>query len=193
MPSEKRSYSVLVVSGKKQDCDFISAMLQSFEYRPVDIALSAGEARRKLSRCSYDIMIIDSPLPDEFGHDFAIDAASKSRSGVMLMVKKEIFGRVCVKVEDYGILTVPKPISKSDFYIALKLVTSTSARLLKEEKKAESLQEKIEEIRLVNRAKYILMDKKGMTEPEAHRFIEKSAMDTRSSKRDIARDIIDNE
>ena len=48
----------------------------------------------------------------------------------------------------------------------------------------------MEEIRLVNRAKWILIEQLKMTEAEAHRFIEKQAMDRCSAKREIALGII---
>ena len=52
------------------------------------------------------------------------------------------------------------------------------------------LKEKMEEIRIVNRAKMLLMQVKGMTEAEAHRYIEKEAMDTGAKKIAIAELII---
>lgn len=57
-------------------------------------------------------------------------------------------------------------------------------------KKQDTVDEKIEEIRIVNRAKWLLIDHSRMTEPEAHRFIEKKAMDDRVSKKDVALRII---
>ena len=53
------------------------------------------------------------------------------------------------------------------------------------------MEEKIAEIRLVNKAKWLLIDKLGMAEPDAHRLIEKRAMDTRTPKREVAQEIID--
>ena len=52
------------------------------------------------------------------------------------------------------------------------------------------MEEKIEEIRLVNRAKWLLIECLGMTEPEAHRYIEKQSMDQRISKREAAEAVI---
>jgi response regulator NasT len=104
-----------------------------------------------------------------------------------------LFETTCSKAENAGILTLAKPVSRRDFNTALKLITATSARLLNEEKKARKLQEKLEEIKLVNRAKFILIEKHKMTESEAHRFIEKDAMDSRRSKAQVAKEIIDKE
>ena len=57
-------------------------------------------------------------------------------------------------------------------------------------RKAESLEEKMEEIRLVNRAKWLLIEQLKMTEPDAHRYIEKTAMDRCVTKRTVAETII---
>ena len=135
MPPEKRCFSVLVVSGRKQNTALLSAMLDSSVYRPVDSALSAGEAKRKMLSNTYDILIIDPPLPDEFGSDFAVDATASSHSGIMITVRSDLYESTCAKVENAGVLTVAKPVSKRDFQTALKLITATSARLLNVEKK----------------------------------------------------------
>ncbi len=193
MPQEKRVYSVLVVSGKEQSAKLLSAMLLSCGYRQQDTVSSANEAKRRLLRSRYDIVIIDSPLPDEFGSDFAEDIAFESRAGIMLIVKGEVYERVCRKVEDSGVLTVSKPVTNQNFYTAVKLVTATSARLLNDEKKMLKLQDKLEEIKLVNRAKFILIEKRKMTEAEAHRYIEKEAMDSRRTRSQVAKEITDSE
>jgi len=58
------------------------------------------------------------------------------------------------------------------------------------EKKAVTLQEKMEEIRLVNRAKWLLIEELKMTEQEAHRYIEKQAMDRCVTRRAVAEQIL---
>ena len=63
-------------------------------------------------------------------------------------------------------------------------------RLRRKEKKAISIEEKMEEIRLINRAKWLLISELKMDEPEAHRYIEKQAMDRCVSRREVAVEII---
>ena len=53
-----------------------------------------------------------------------------------------------------------------------------------------TIEEKMEEIRLVNRAKWLLIECLSMTEADAHRYIEKTAMDTGSKRREVAESII---
>lgn len=60
----------------------------------------------------------------------------------------------------------------------------------KSEKKALSIEEKMEEIRIVNRAKWLLISELKMDEQGAHRYIEKQVMDRCISKRIVAEEII---
>ena len=60
----------------------------------------------------------------------------------------------------------------------------------KSEKKALSIEEKMEEIRIVNRAKWLLISELKMDEQGAHRYIEKQAMDRCILKRIVAEEII---
>ena len=85
---------------------------------------------------------------------------------------------------------MPKPMSKPWVSMALAWMASSKERLKKSEKKTTSIEEKMEEIRTVNRAKWLLIRELKMEEPEAHRFIEKQAMDQCVSKKSVALDII---
>ena len=90
----------------------------------------------------------------------------------------------------HGVFTLPKPTSKVIMSQALGWLASARERLRKLEKKTLSVEERMEEIRIVNRAKILLVSELHMTEPEAHRYIEKHAMDTCVPKREIAERII---
>ena len=59
------------------------------------------------------------------------------------------------------------------------------------EKKAGKAENKLEEIRIVNKAKWFLIDNEDMTESEAHKYIEKQAMDAGITKQQVAQIIID--
>ena len=73
---------------------------------------------------------------------------------------------------------------------ALYWLSSARELLRKFEKKTVSIEEKMEEIRLVNRAKWLLINELKRSEPDAHRYIEKQAMDRCVSKKDVACEII---
>lgn len=189
MATGKMKYRVLVAGSGDKIFDYISEMLPKSGYEPILRAGDAGEVRRMLLDTPVDIVIINTPLTDEFGTELALDLA-ESAMGVMLLVKSELYDQVTYKVEDSGVLTLGKPMTRQGFYSAVKLLSAMSARLAKMEKKNRTLQEKMTDIRIVNRAKWLLIEHHHMKEEDAHYFIEKQAMDMRLSRREVAENII---
>lgn len=182
-------YRVLVAGSGDNIYDYIAASLPADTYEPLLRAGDAGQVRRMLLSSPVDIVIINTPLTDEFGTELALDL-SEGTTGVLLLVKTELYDQVCCKVEDAGVLTLAKPMTRQSFYGAVKVLTALSARLQKMEKRNRTLQEKMTDIRTVNRAKWLLIEHHHMTEQDAHYYIEKQAMDTRMSRREIAESII---
>ena len=189
MATEKRKYRVLVADSCDKIYEYISHSLPRGDYDPIVKAGDAGEVRRMMLDTPADIVIINTPLRDEFGTELAIDLA-EGTAGVLLLVKNELYDQVCYKAEDNGVLTLSKPTSRQGFYSAVKLLTAMTARLSRLEKVNHTLQEKMADIRVVNRAKWLLIEHHHMKEQDAHYFIEKQAMDTRLSRREVAENII---
>ena len=152
-------------------------------------AASVGEIRRLALESTMDLVVLNTPLKDEFGTRLALDLADYNIA-VLLMVQGDVFDQVCYKVEDYGVLTLAKPVSRQSFYTAVKLLTAMRAKMLRMEKKNQALQEKMQDIRTINRAKWLLITNLQMTEDEAHYHIEKKAMNSRLSRREAAEEII---
>ena len=180
--TDKRTFSVLVVSSGEKFNLALKDVLTPDRFDTVQIESSVGAARRRLIDSSYDIIIVNSPLQDEFGADFALDMARDSGSGVLLCVKSEFFDEISDKVSDYGILTVAKPTTRQTLNQSLRLLCATNERLHKIRKENASFEEKIREIKLTNRAKLLLMENLSMSENEAHKYIEREAMNTRHTK-----------
>ena len=101
-------------------------------------------------------------------------------------VRNDQFDDIYAKVVSYGVLTLSKPTNMQMVAQNLRILCATRERMRQMEAKQATVEEKIEEIRLVNRAKWLLIECLGMTEPEAHRYIEKQSMDQRLSKREVA-------
>ncbi len=183
--------NALIISGSEKGSDIIEDILKNtLGTTRLFSTKNGSEARRMLIEDSFDIIIVNTPLTDEFGHELALYASSNTMSGIILIVKSDIYDDVCDKVEDYGIVVLSKPLGRQSFYSAVKLVFATQKRLHILEKENMKLQKKIEEIRLVDRAKCALIQYLNMTEATAHRYIEKQAMDTRRTKSAIAKDIL---
>ena len=138
----------------------------------------------------YDVILISAPLPDEFGARLAQHAAEHTGAGVLMMVKSEYYSDVSEQLTPCGVLTLQKPTSPQMMLQCMELLCATRERLRRMEQKSASIEDKMAEIRLVNRAKWALIEKRGLTEQEAHRFIEKAAMDRCVPKRVIAEEIL---
>ena len=191
MGLKERVYSVLVVSASKNFNDALQPLLPESQYGPVKYVASVSLAKRMLADRPYDYVIVNSPLPDDAGVRFAIDTSNSKETVVLLLVRSELHEDVYERVFEHGVFTLPKPTSKPLINLALGWMASARERLRRSEKKTLSIEEKIGEIRLVNRAKWLLIDNLQMTEPEAHRCIEKQAMNRCISKRVVAQEIID--
>ena len=139
----------------------------------------------------FDILLINAPLPDDLGMRLAIDTCDSSTAGVLLLVKSELYNDVYAQAVPYGVMTLPKPTSLQMMAQSLRVLCATRERLRKMEERQATVEEKIREIRLLNRAKWHLIESRGMTEAEAHRHIEKQAMDLRLSKGEAAQRILD--
>lgn len=192
MNLQEHVYSVLVVSRTNSFNKSIANMLPPSKYAPVVFSSGVSEARRHTADRSFDFIIINAPLPDEDGIGFSIDCCLSQTAVVLLFVGGDIYEKVRSKVVRHGVFILPKPTSGSTVKQALCWMESARERLRKLEKKTLSITDRMEEIRLVNRAKWLLISELNMTEPEAHHYIEKSAMDNCVSKRTVAEGIIKN-
>ena len=184
-----RSYSVLLVCGEGQFDIKVSSYLPYNEYYPVRKIHSLSEARRELLERSFDIVLVNWPSDAE-GKKLALEAAEKGKSAVLLMADRSHYDDIYFDVVSFGVFCIPKQINGAEFAGAMRMVCSGVEKVLGEKKKQLSVSDKMAEIRLVNKAKWALIEKKGMSEDEAHKYVEKYAMDQRISKKEAAERIL---
>lgn len=182
--------SALIVSYSEKSASYLTEMLTAASVTDITTISNAGEARRMLIERDFSLCIVNAPLPDEFGEGFARDIASKGICQTILIVKAELFDEISNRVEDYGVITIAKPINKALFWNALKLVSVMSKKFQAIQNENKKLLQKIEDIRIIDRAKLILVSHLSITESEAHRYIEKQAMDMRLTRRKVAEEIL---
>ncbi|MDD4851159.1 MAG: ANTAR domain-containing protein [Gemmiger sp.] len=181
----------LIVSAGTNANEYLAKHIQELGYaRPVIVA-SGGEARRQLGDKAFEVVIINTPLPDEFGHELGTFAVEKSQAGVVLLAKSGTADQIAGKLQDYGVLVLGKPFSALQFRQVVQIAASCYRRLATLQAENNRLVDKICQLRLVDRAKCHLIEKEGLTEAEAHRRIEKEAMDTRRSRGEVAQAILE--
>lgn len=181
---------VLVVSSSKDQGEALAQMLKKKRYERILLVASGAQARRQVQENVYRLIIINGPLSDETGETLALDLAGSSPSGIMLLVKREWAEEVRSQVQSSGVFVLEKPIGRDFFDQALNLLEAYRQKLVGLEQKNLVLMQKIQDIRLVNQAKIALIRHLDLTEDQAHKFIEKQAMNRRVSKRDVAKGIL---
>lgn len=182
--------SVLILSNTNTTLGIISDLLNSQPFSRIVTAQNCAEARRDLISDQFDLIIVDSPLPDEFGDDFSLYAAEQTDAGIILIVNNDKVYDISPDIEDSGVFVLPKPVTPEFFYQAVKLLIASRKRVQVLENENVKLQKKIDEIRLIDRAKCILIQYLQMTEPQAHKYIEKQAMNLRQSRLQTAESIL---
>ncbi|MGN0730584.1 MAG: ANTAR domain-containing response regulator [Treponema sp.] len=182
----QETHSVLVVTREEKISSLINSMLVPPAFETV-IIKDFNEARRVCSERNYNIVIVD--FADGEGTDFAIDI-SDSASTILLLAPVQFFDQISYKVESYGILTITSTFDQFYFYNMIKIALAVQYKVQVLSSQTTKLKVKMEEIRLINRAKMILMQNLNMTEQDAHRYIEKEAMDRCIKKIAVAEQVI---
>jgi len=182
--------SALIISYSEKSVSYLTEVLTEAAVSNITTVSNAGEARRLLIEQDFDLCIINAPLPDEFGEKLACNIAAKGISEVILIVKADLYEEISAKTEDFGVITISKPIHKTFLWNAIKMAQVFHKKVRAVQNENKKLLQKIEDIRIIDRAKCILISHLSMSEPEAHRYIEKQAMDMRLTRRKVAEQIL---
>ncbi len=181
----------LIASAGSSANEYLARHMTELGYpRPVMVA-SGGEARRRLDGQDFTVVVINSPLPDEFGHELGLFAAEKTAAGVLFLAKAQTAAEMAGQLQEFGVLVLGKPFSAAQFRQAVQMAASCRRRLAPLQAENARLLERIAQLRLVDRAKCALIEHRGLTEAEAHRLIEKTAMDTRRSRGEVAQALLE--
>ena len=182
---------VLIVTASPKFPEVLRACLPPAQFQPLLSTASPGEAKRMLLSSGFDLLVIDEPRGRESGVKLAMDIASQHASmGILLLVRSELFDQASARAEEKGIVTLPKPTTRQTIYTAAKMLTALRNKLLAAQRETLDLRDRMEEIRIVNKAKWFLIENRQMSEPEAHRYIEKAAMDRCVRRKEIAEEIL---
>ncbi len=117
------------------------------------------------------------------GASAAVDAAERSSAAILLLTDDAALPRRCIRA---GVMTA----HPDELAVVLPSLLATAERLRTLRDKTSSLQQRLDDSRIVARAKLLLISRLGMSEGDAHRYIEKTAMDSCLPRRDVAECII---
>ena len=150
-----------------------------------------GQSAVNLARTTdIDLAILDIKMPEMDGLDAAKIITEEKICPVVLLTaysQQDLIERA-KEAGVFGYLV--KPFKEADLLPAIEIAISRYREMQTLEEEISNLQERIETRKLVDRAKGILMDKRGMKETEAFRWIQTQSMNARKSMKEVAEAII---
>ena len=119
----------LIVSAGASSNEYIAARLAEMGYaRPV-ILPSGAEARRRMPDADFDLIVVNAPLPDEFGHELCMDAVASTDAGVVFLVKAAQAEQLLAPLNEQGVLLLSKPFSNTLFVQVMHMAAASNHRL----------------------------------------------------------------
>ena len=169
----------------------LAEMLREEGYEIVGEAGDGQEAVDLAVSLKPDLVIMDVKMPRRDGIDAASEIAAKRIAPIVILTafsQRDLVERA----RDAGAMAyLVKPFSKSDLLPAIEMAVSRFGELSMLEAEVADLTERLETRKAVERAKSLLMEQLSLSEPEAFRWIQKTAMDLRLSMRQVAEGVVE--
>lgn len=150
-----------------------------------------GLTVRAIDLSGFDLIFLSIPLADESGVELLSELREKTPVPLFALVKKELAPSLRKRTESLGVYVIPKPLFKGALeqaraFAELNLRNETALR-----GEVAALTKRLAEQKLVERAKLLLVEQ-GMTEAQAHRRLQQTAMNRRITQADAAAEIVEN-
>ncbi|MFV0428814.1 MAG: ANTAR domain-containing response regulator [Arachnia sp.] len=165
-------------------------LLREEGYTVVGEAADGEEAVKLARELKPDLVIMDVKMPKMDGIS-AAETIAEERIAPIVMLTAFSQRDLVERARDAGAMAyVVKPFDASDVIPAIEIAVARFAEIQAIEDELASLEERLESRKIIDQAKGMLQEGLGLTEPEAFRWIQKTAMDLRKSMRDVAEGVI---
>ncbi|EKF23733.1 putative transcriptional regulatory protein pdtaR [Mycolicibacterium hassiacum DSM 44199] len=169
----------------------LAEMLREEGYEIVGEAGDGQEAVELAESLRPDLVIMDVKMPRRDGIDAAQEIASERIAPIVILTafsQRELVERA----RDAGAMAyLVKPFNINDLVPAIELAVSRFAEITALEQEVATLADRLETRKLIERAKGLLQVKHGMTEPEAFKWIQRAAMDRRTTMKRVAEVVLE--
>lgn len=162
-------------------------------YEVVGEASDGAEALALVRETNPDVVILDVMMPGVDGLTAAREIMTDRLAAVVILTAYSQRDLV-EQARDAGAMAyLVKPYQREELVPAIELAVARFRELEVLSKEAESLSERLETRKIIDRAKGKLQDGEGMTEQAAFRFLQQTAMSQRTSMKHIAQAVLDGE
>lgn len=138
----------------------------------------------------YDAVVVSVPLRSEFGLEYVARTAKSTEAPIIVLARADIAEDIQRRIRFTGAFVLPKPFTKSGLIQTVRMAVIAKENMNRLEREKTELQGKLDDSRVINRAKCCLIQYLNLTEEQAHKHIQKMAMDTRRTQRGVAEDIL---
>jgi response regulator NasT len=182
-------YRILLAVAEKTDCDELLCVLNRLGYNVVAIATEARTALRLAFDIQPDAMIVDPAIPDHGGTGI-IDLLEEHRlTAVIFYARSEALIAAQAK-KNWVFAYLLAPVDEGAVALSVEVAVANFQRLIALEEENRRLKRDLSSRRLIEQAKGLLVEKKGLSEREAYHYLQRLSMDRRQSMTKIAREII---
>ncbi|HET7351659.1 MAG TPA: response regulator [Marmoricola sp.] len=168
----------------------LAEMLEEEGYDVVGQAEDGERAVALAEELRPDLVILDIKMPRLDGIAAAEQVARQRIAPVVILTafsQRDLVERA----RDAGAMAyLVKPFSKAELVPAIEMAVSRFAELRQLESEVSGLEEQLATRKAVDRAKGVLQERMGLSEPESFRWIQKTAMDLRRSMREVAEGVV---
>lgn len=190
MNSSLHTVSALLVSASEAQTKRIGALLARARIVPFEHADSVRQALDLFDAGGIDGVLIAEPVTGSSGQELALQLKKRRCMAVLLLAEPTHADAAAALLEQSGVLVLPNDAPEALIVQTIRLLAAVRIQLEQMQHKTEKLEAKVADIRIINRAKLLLVQHLQMTETEAHKYIEKQAMNTSKPRRTIAENII---
>jgi two-component system, response regulator PdtaR len=185
-----RSRRVLIAEDEALIRLDLKEMLQEEGYEVVGEA-GDGQTAVELAESEHpDLVILDVQMPRLDGLS-AAERIAEARVAPVVILTAFSQRELVERARDAGAMAyLVKPFGKSDLVPAIEMAVSRFAEIVALEAEVDDLQQRLESRKVVERAKGVLQAEHGMTEPQAFRWIQTTAMDRRMTMRAVAESVL---
>ena len=182
-----RENDIVIFSQKNDTSDKLCSAADDAGFGKITV--SDGVNSSALLCSSPSLVIVNAPLEKEFGLDLAVSASGYG-CGVIVTAPQKLCTDIAAKIGKRDIFILPKPVNNATLLQVFRFVmlSKANSNVLKTEK--EQLETKLRDMKLIDRAKCVLVQYLRIPEAEAHRQIQKRAMDMRLTQAEVAQDIL---
>lgn len=178
--------NALIVSGSEKLRSAIAETVSLCGGYETEFVSSRAEALRKIKERAYDLVIIGGGPSSDGAKQIALTAAARKDGGVVLIESEAAFEKTVTEVAGKGVIVIAAPVAKSGLLAAVQSVHAMNMRIVGLKEENRDLNKKLQDLKIIDRAKIALIQRLGYTESEAHKYIERQAMNLRVSKREVA-------